>query len=173
MRFAYADPPYVGQAKRHYGDQPSYAGEVDHAGLVARLVAEYPDGWALSLSARSLPLVLTMCPADVLVLAWVKPIAPPMGDHRVYSWEPVVLRGGRRPEGYVRTHLIASPPQFTFRPRPEGHVIGEKPAEFCRWVFACLGARPGDALDDLYPGSGAVTRAWEQYTAQLRLPLGA
>jgi hypothetical protein len=31
---------------------------------------------------------------------------------------------------------------------------------FCRWLFGLLGAAPGDQLDDLFPGSGAVTRAW-------------
>ncbi|WP_291413320.1 hypothetical protein, partial [Actinophytocola sp.] len=27
-----------------------------------------------------------------------------------------------------------------------------------------LGATPGDTLDDLFPGSGAVTRAWHTFT---------
>ena len=30
MKFAYADPPYIGQAKRHYSHDPLCA-EVDHA----------------------------------------------------------------------------------------------------------------------------------------------
>lgn len=30
MRIAYADPPYPGQARKHYGQHPDYAGEVDH-----------------------------------------------------------------------------------------------------------------------------------------------
>lgn len=33
MRVAYADPPYPGQAARHYADHPDYAGEVDHQEL--------------------------------------------------------------------------------------------------------------------------------------------
>lgn len=36
MRIGYADPPYIGCAHL-YADQPSYAGEVDHLALVARL----------------------------------------------------------------------------------------------------------------------------------------
>lgn len=36
---AYADPPYPGQAKRHYADHPDYAGEVDHGELMMRLEA--------------------------------------------------------------------------------------------------------------------------------------
>jgi len=39
MKFAIADPPYVGQAKLHYGSE-----EVDHAALIQQLVDEYPDG---------------------------------------------------------------------------------------------------------------------------------
>lgn len=31
MRVAYADPPYIGQAMKHYGAQPN-AAEVDHLG---------------------------------------------------------------------------------------------------------------------------------------------
>jgi hypothetical protein len=45
-------------------------------------------------------------------------------------------------------------------------VTGAKPAAVCRWIFDLLGAAPGDTLDDLYPGSGAVTRAWAAYTTR-------
>ena len=45
-----------------------------------------------------------------------------------------------------------------------GRVPGTKPAAVCRWIFGLLGAAPGDTLDDLFPGSGAVTRAWAAYT---------
>ena len=39
-----------------------------------------------------------------------------------------------------------------------GRVIGAKPAAACRWIFSPLDAAPGDMLDDLFPGSGAVGR---------------
>jgi hypothetical protein len=170
MRFAYADPPYVGQSKRHYGDHADYAGEVDHAALITGLCDEF-DGWALSLSMKSLPQVMRLCPDDVLTLSWVKPIAPPMGDHRHYSWEPVILHGGRTPgPGYVKTHLVLSPPQFTFRPRPDEHVIGEKPQGFSWWLFENAGLRPTDDFVDLFPGSGAVSRAWAAWSGPTRLP---
>lgn len=164
MRFAYADPPYVGQAQRHYGDHPDYAGEVDHARLIDSMTRGF-DAWALSASMKSLREILPLCPNEVLVLAWVKPIAPPMGDNRIYSWEPVILWNTRRPRIATRTHLVASPPQFTYRPRPEGHVIGEKPAAFCGWLFAAAGLEPNDDLTDLFPGSGAVARAWARWKA--------
>ena len=37
--FAYADPPYIGQARRHYQQD-----EVDHKKLIEQLVTLYPDG---------------------------------------------------------------------------------------------------------------------------------
>ena len=171
MRLAYADPPYLGQAKRHYGFHPDYAGEVDHAILIAQLGAF--DGWALSASMRSLRTLLPMCPEGVLVLGWVKPVAPPMGDKRIYSWEPVILKAPRNPADYTRTHLIASPPGFAFRPMPEGHVIGEKPEAFATWLFEAAGLDPNDEFTDLFPGSGAVGRAWEKWRAQTPLGLTA
>lgn len=162
-RFAYADPPYIGQAKKHYGKHADFGGEVDHAELIERMCDEF-DGWALSLSMKSLPQIARLCPLDVVTLAWFKPIAPPLGDHRRYNWEPVLLRSVRRyGHGYVPTAVVASPPQFTFREKPETHVIGEKPEAFCHWVFASAGLTRGDVLVDLFPGSGAVGRAWATY----------
>lgn len=161
-RFAYADPPYIGQSKRHYGTHADYAGEVDHELLIEELCSF--DGWALSLSMKSLTTVARQCPPDVITLAWFKPIAPPLGDHRRYNWEPVIMRPLRRYEpGYVPMAVVASPPQFTFREKPASHVIGEKPEAFCHWVFAAAGLTKDDELVDLFPGSGAVGRAWATY----------
>ena len=164
--FAYADPPYLGQSKRLYGDHPDYAGEVDHKELIDRLESDY-DGWALSASMKSIPTLARLLPVDVLTLSWVKRTAPPLGDHRHYSWEPVFLRAVRRPgPGYVMSHLDCIPPgnTYTFRPTPESHVIGAKPEKFCHWVFAAAGLMPSDTFHDLFPGSGAVQRAWETWT---------
>jgi hypothetical protein len=47
--------------------------------------------------------------------------------------------------------------------------LGQKPDAFCFWLFEVLNLQPGDELVDLYPGSGAVTRAWQRW--QHRLPL--
>ena len=62
--------------------------------------------------------------------------------------------------------MVASPPQFTFRPKPETHVIGEKPEAFARWIFSAAGLTQEDEFCDLFPGSGAVTRAWKTFCAQ-------
>lgn len=52
--FCYADPPYPGLSKRYYGREATYAGEVDHAALIASLEASKYAGWALSTWARAL-----------------------------------------------------------------------------------------------------------------------
>lgn len=44
-----------------------------------------------------------------------------------------------------------------------GRARGSGPA-FAEWLFLLLGARRGDELDDLYPGSGIVARSWAWYT---------
>lgn len=164
MRLAYADPPYPGNAELYAG-HPDYAGEVDHAELVARLVAY--DGWALSTSSKSLRSVLDLCPADIRVLVWL--------THNVgRAWEPVLVMPARPlPTRWRPLDWIAVEPEaFQWRPRPAGYVIGRKPRQFCRWLFHWLGAVAGeDELDDLFPGSGAVTAAWAEWNAQPELPV--
>ena len=155
MKFAYADPPYVGQAKRHYGE-----GEVDHEELIAKLVREFPDGWALSCSSPSLQYLLTLCPDDVRVMAWVKPFCSFKPNvNPAYAWEPVIVRGGRkytREDETVRDWVSAN---ITL----QRGVHGAKPQAFCIWIFKILNIQPTDEFHDLYPGSGAVTHAWDRY----------
>lgn len=43
---------------------------------------------------------------------------------------------------------------------------GSKPEKFCFWLFEILGMEPGDELVDIFPGSGAVMRAWENFQKQ-------
>jgi hypothetical protein len=170
VRFAYADPPYPGQSKRLYGDHPDYAGEVDHRELVERLEDEFPNGWALSTGAKNLQEVLALCP-PVRTLIWHKKAGTPFGDHFYWKWEPVLLRGCRRPDGYPHDLLEALPlgQVSTFRALPESHVSGAKPAAFCHWLFECMGLRYDDEFVDLFPGSGTVTAEWEAWRAQPQL----
>lgn len=167
MRFAYADPPYIGQAARHYSADPNCA-EVDHAELIARLVAEFPDGWALSCSSPSLREILPLCPPDVRVMAWVKPFASFKPNvNPAYAWEPIIVRGGRkreRTQATVRDWVAAN---ITL----QRGLSGAKPDGFCFWLFEVLGMGAGDELVDLYPGSGAVTRAWPRFLATPMLPV--
>lgn len=161
MRFAYADPPYPGQSAKWYKNHPDYAGEVDHAELISRLSRDYPDGWALSTNAVSLQAVLALCPAGVRLAVWNNTNSNPPGaiGGWWWSWEPVIVCGGRRGGPPVRNVLSSG----THR---QGRLPGGKPPVFCRWIFALLGAQPDDELDDLFPGSGAVSRAWQEYRAQ-------
>jgi hypothetical protein len=52
-----------------------------------------------------------------------------------------------------------------------GQFAGAKPARFTHWVLGdLLGARPGDSVDDLFPGTGAVQTAIDGF---LRAPMTA
>jgi len=96
-RFAYADPPYLGCARRYYVDKHPDAAAYDtveaHAALVNRLVVEFPDGWALSCHTPSLRVILGLCPDDVRVAAWCKPFSGVRPGIRArFGWEPVIYR---------------------------------------------------------------------------------
>ncbi|HEX2679540.1 MAG TPA: hypothetical protein VHM19_22980 [Polyangiales bacterium] len=152
---AYADPPYPGKAWM-YRDQPTYAGEVDHVALIASLRASY-DGWALSTSERSLRHLLPLCPRDAYVAPWIKPgngAPATYGKHNL--WEPLIVVPGRRLRPGFRDWLFAHPA------RRGGTLVGRKPLAFVAWLFQQLGLLPSDELDDLYPGTGIVGRAWRE-----------
>lgn len=158
-RFAYADPPYPGMAQKYYGTE-----EVNHVELVARLVAEYPAGWALLTSASTLQEVLAMCPAGVRVACWVKGPRPGVSWRPRSAWEPLIVAGGRPRrlgvEEYSSDVLIWGGRQHSH----PGALIGMKSAAYAEWVFRQLGALAGDTLDDLFPGSGIIGRAWQIYS---------
>lgn len=173
LTIAYADPPYIGQAKRHYGNEDNYAGEVDHMKLLIDLKHDYPDGWALSCSSPSLQEILGFCSLIDLhprIGVWVKTFgAFKKGVRPAYMWEPVLFVGGRNPPWYPHPPPLLGGKQTT----PKDFVAcsitlkkgltGVKPDDFSNWLFWLMGMQPGDTLVDLYPGSGAVTRAWEQW----------
>jgi len=176
MRFAYADPPYIGQAKRHYADHPDYAGEVDHANLIERLVAEYPDGWALSASSPSLAELLPLCPKNSRVMAWVKPNAsfkayPNAPNARLfYAWEPVILwLPSRRPDAPVSADWVSA----NRVQRNPSNTRGSKPQAFCYWLFDAFGMTDDDILDDIFPGSGAVSDYLEAWRRQSRFAVAS
>lgn len=159
MKFAYADPPYIGQAKKHYSDDDRCC-EVNHRVLINTLEAEYPDGWALSLSSPSLAQILPMCPNRARVMAWVKPFCsfkPGVGV--AYAWEPVIVCGGRkrtREQPTVRDWVSVN---ITLK----RGLSGAKPPQFAHWILDVLNIQIGDTLDDIFPGSGAVSDVWQQW----------
>jgi hypothetical protein len=159
MRFAFADPPYLGCGKlyaAHHSAALVWDDPEQHRLLINSLSANYPDGWALSLSSTSLHTLLPMCPPDVRIASWVKPFAAFKRNVRIaYTWEPVIFRGGRlssadgAPVG--RDHLSVP---ITMR----RGLTGAKPEAFCRWVMDLLGWKQGDVIDDLFPGTGVFDR---------------
>ena len=165
-RIGYADPPYPGQSKKHYGDHPDYAGEVDHFRLLKQLDDEF-DGWLLHTSSTALPDVLHMAEelgvGPYRVMAWVKPFAVFKRNVSVaYAWEPVLVKPVRKP--VVSGRLVMRDWISECITLRRG-VAGAKPEAVCRWAFEMLGAQPGDELVDLFPGSGAVTAAWGRWCA--------
>lgn len=73
MKIAYADPPYPGCAHL-YRDHPDYAGEVDHAQLLAQLEAEF-DGWILHTSSVAIPIIAPLVPKAARWMSWNKTFA--------------------------------------------------------------------------------------------------
>lgn len=166
MRLAYADPPYPGLAHRYYAGHPDFAGEVDHRQLLEQL-ARY-DGWALSTNTRSLAVVLAHAqayePRPVRIAAWHRGARPRTTYAGPLSaWEPVLYVPARLAGFHVEDVLTHHSRPRTTDPR---RVIGAKPAAVARWIFELLGAEPDDTLDDLFPGSGGVARAFDIYSSR-------
>jgi hypothetical protein len=156
LSFGYADPPYPGTAATYYKDEESFDGEVDHEGLISSLTDRY-DGWALSTGAYALREVLPMCPPDIRVLAWVKPIGVSSKTYGLHNtWEALIVKAGRKLRPGKRDWLSAMPA------RGGGKLMGRKPLAFCAFLFDALGMLPGDSFDDLFPGTGIVLRAWQE-----------
>jgi hypothetical protein len=160
MKFAYADPPYLGCGKLYAKEHPEallWDDPETHRALFARLADEYRDGWAVSCSSPSLRKLLPMTPEDIRIGAWVKPFAifkPNVGV--AYAWEPVLFRGGRKVTRQEPTRRDWVAENITLK---KG-LTGAKPPKFCEWVISILNAKPGDTFDDLFPGTDAFSRTW-------------
>ncbi len=163
MRFCYCDPPYPGLSRRYYGDHRDFDGEVDHVELIERLTTGPYDGWALSTSAAALRDVWALCPVDTRLHIWVNGPRHVKSYEPLHAYEAVLVWGGRRRDKPVVEDLCDvlwwGGRQHSF---PDA-VTGMKPAAFCDWLFRLLGVSRGDHLDDLFRGSGAVSRAWEVF----------
>lgn len=100
MRFAYADATIC--KPREVLDSSSPAAQAwddteTIRGLVERMLTDFPEGWALSLTSSNLRQVLSVCPYDVRIAAWCQPraVLSPQSNP-AFSWEPVILMGGRK-----------------------------------------------------------------------------
>ena len=162
MKFAYADPPYFKQGKKHYGEHHDAAEIWDsvqaHTDLINKLIDEYPDGWALSCNPQDVLWLGDHLPKGARLCAWVKEfhqIRPLTVQH---AWEMVILYGGRKVykrNPFVRDWLSACPT------RQKG-LVGAKPDAFNDWVLDLLNFKDGDQMDDLFTGTGSMSRAVER-----------
>jgi hypothetical protein len=170
MKIGYADPPYIGCAHL-YRDQESYAGEVDHAELIERLQSDY-DGWVLHAAATPKSMAVLAPLVEKIEgarwMSWVKGFAAFKKNVSVaYAWEPVIVKAARKP--VVSKRLVMRDwiqESITLR---KG-LTGAKPEAVCHWAFEMVGAHPDDELIDLYPGTGAVTKAWVTWRGKFTLP---
>jgi len=165
MRFAYADPPYLGCcAKYGHRHEAPYGcwNDVDtHRQLLHNLRDGYPDGWALSLGSNNQEEMLHLCrlvfgPNRVRNGGWLKPFAAYKPNvNPAYTWEPVIFNGGRKRD---RTHPTIRDWHMENITLKKG-LTGAKPMRFPDWILHLLGAdfRQGDTIDDLFPGTNGVT----------------
>lgn len=177
LRYAIADPPYLGRGARYYGpgtngrkmfgsgmpgraqylktsehqDAHLWDDPATHAELISDLTSRY-DGWAVALARDSLLVYLTAAPPDVRIAVWHKVDIMPAARIREV-WEPVLLYvpPDRRARG-------TGPPVRDLLSTPVPHVghVGAKPRSWTRWVLDLLGATDRDTVVDLFPGSGMV-----------------
>lgn len=181
MKFAIADPPYLGRAKRWYGvggigkgygigqaDQHPEAEKWDkpesHKNLIKHLDQNY-DGFAIALTNHSLDIYLSEIKIGTAtlyrVMAWVKPMSAPSANRIRNAWEPVIIKTPEIRKGYttkfarINDYLIESPPRNGFK--------GQKPKKWTYWVLDAMGVDKDDEIEDLFIGSGAVTQAINDY----------
>ncbi len=177
MRFAYADPPYLGCCGLydHRHDDGCWDDPDTHRRLIDRLLAEFPDGWALSASVPNLWDLLPMIPRQGTRLCqWSKTFSAfKRGVRPAFAWEPVVVHGGRNPHaGHPhpppeRNGKQTTPKDFCEVWVPNGllapitlqrGLTGAKPEEVCQAILGWLNYQEGDELVDLFPGTGVMGR---------------
>ncbi len=165
MHMAYADPHYLLTARKRYPDHP--LGEVDQAALIKSLC--HYDGWALSCSKASLPILRPLCDRIEAEIAqklgkrsqgvtecyWFKNVAPSPRTRGIHCLtEAVLVKPGRMLRPGVPDFIQCQPA------RGGGDLCGRKPLKFCHWLFDLLRLLPGDELVDVFPGTGIVGKTW-------------
>jgi hypothetical protein len=136
---------------------------------MAQMDADY-DGWALSLSAKSLPVLLSLAPTGIRVCAWVKPFSAFKKNVRIaYGWEPLICRPGRPNND---SEAPCTRDWLSENMALRRGTVGAKPERFCRWVLDLLGWIDGDTIDDLFPGSGVMSAVARQGTLSVRGVMG-
>ena len=173
IRIAYADPPYFGCGSHYAADHPealAWDAPGAHVALVDRLERDF-DGWVLHVNATAASVALYAPLAQrtgARWCAWVKGFAAFKRNVPVaYAWEPVLVKAARKPvvsKRQVNRDWIQE--SITLR----RGLTGAKPEAVVHWALELVAARPEDDFSDLFPGSGAVGRAWATWRGKFTLP---
>lgn len=185
MRLAIADPPYLGRAEMWYGERSTavmnsnassrlssparkpdhhpdaaiWDDPATHRDLVAQLVAGY-DGWVIAMVPDNLFEYLQWVPRSTRVAVWHDPNVMPNGSHPRRRWEAVLVH---RAPGRRRVADVPMPVGDVLSKAHSGRFAGRKPRAWTEWVLTMLGyCDTHDTVDDLFAGSGAVSRALAQ-----------
>ena len=111
--------------------------------------------------------MLRLCPPGTRTCVWVRGVRKTPSRRALCAWEPLLVFGGRPRRVAVAEDLCDVLAWGGRQRSPPGAIVGMKSAPFCEWMFRLLGARACDDFVDLFPGSGAVGRAWCLYTADV------
>lgn len=129
------------------------------------------DGWVLHASATPTSMAVLaplVAMTEARWMSWVKGFAAFKKNVSVaYAWEPVIIKAGRKP--VVSKRLVMRDWIQESITLKRG-LTGAKPEAVCHWAFEMVGARPDDTMTDIFPGSGAVTRAWTTWQGKFSLP---
>lgn len=179
-KFAIADPPYYGRARRWYGvggcgvgygkgqaDQHPEAHIWDkpqaHLNMLKDLRENY-DGFAIATSVMGLNVYLKEIDlkqgSGYRICIWHKPISSPSGSRIRNVYEPVIIYIPADRRGYAEHKRMDD--LKTINIKPNG-FIGSKPQEWVEWVIDLMGATRADQIDDLFHGSGAVQFAIDNW----------
>lgn len=173
MSLGYADPPYFGCGKlyaEHHPDAMDWDDPATHHRLVEQLEAEHGE-WVLHSSATPAAIALyapLVVKTGARWCSWVKGFAAFKRNVPVaYAWEPVIIKSARKP---VVSKRLTMRDWIECSITLKRGLTGAKPEAVCHWAFELMGARPDDALADLFPGTGAVTKAWGTWRGKFTLP---
>lgn len=184
MRLAIADPPYLGRAELWYGggsatrrpksgpwrrskgrpeDAPEFHPDAarwddpaEHIALMDAMDSEC-DGWAMAASSKTLAQILGVADSLGARLAiWHVTNAIPDGARARHVWEAVLFKVPDSRRAVGTGHRV---PDLLSAAHPMSGFVGAKPDAWTRWVLDLLGYQPGDEVEDLFPGSGAVSAA--------------
>lgn len=178
MKLYYADPPYFGCGSlyaEHHPQALDWNDPAAHRRLVEQLQDE-ADGWVLHTSATIESAALyapLLVGTGARMCSWRKGFAAFKKNVPVaFAWETVFIKAMRKPvvsKRLVMRDWIDTDIQESITLKRG--LTGAKPEKVCHWAFELAAARPDDELTDLFPGTGAVSKAWRVWQGKFTLPI--